>query len=47
MSEEMLSFKVKLNKTKVADEAAVGQGSVKVLREMQTNKKHKILHQYV
>jgi len=27
---------VKLHKTKVAGEAAVGQGSLKVLREMQT-----------
>jgi len=38
---------VELDKTQVADEAAVGQGSVKVLREMQIYKKHKLLHQYV
>jgi len=38
---------VKLHKTQVVAEAAVGQGSVKVLREMQTYKKQKILHQYV
>jgi len=38
---------VELDKTQVAAEAAVGQGSVKVLREMQTDKKQKILHQYV
>jgi len=43
----MLSLKVKLHKTQVAAEAAVGQGSVKILREMQTYKKQKILHQYV
>jgi len=36
---------VKLHKTQVAAEAAVGQGSVKVLREMQTYKKQNILHQ--
>jgi len=42
----MLSLYVKSHKTQVAAEAAVGQGSVKVLREMQTNKKQKILHQY-
>jgi len=30
---------VELDKTQVAAEAAVGQGSVKVLREMQTYKK--------
>jgi len=47
MSVEMLSVQVKLLKTQVAAEATVGQGSVKVLREMQTYKKHKILHQYV
>jgi len=51
----MLSVQVKLHKTQVAAEAPVGQGSVKVLilrenegnvlREMQTYKKHKILHQ--
>jgi len=35
---------VKLHKTQVA---AVGQGSVKVLREMQTDKMQKIFHQYV
>jgi len=35
---------VKLHKTQVSAEAAVGQGSVKVLREMQTYKKQKILH---
>jgi len=38
---------VKLHKTQAAAEAAVQQGSVKVLREMQTYKKQKILHQYV
>jgi len=38
---------VKLDKTQVAAGAAVGQGSVKALREMQIYKKHKILHQYV
>ena len=43
----MLSLWVELDKTQIAAEAAVGQGSLKVLREMQTYKKHKILHQYV
>jgi len=38
---------VKLHKTKVEAEAAAGQGSVKVLREMQTDKKQNNLHQYV
>ena len=38
---------MKLHETQVAAEAPVGQGSVKVLREMQTYKQHKILHQYV
>jgi len=38
---------VKLYKTQVAAEAAVRQGLVKVLREMQTYKKQKILHQYI
>jgi len=38
---------VKLHKTQVAAETAVGQGSVKALREMQIYKKHEILHQYV
>jgi len=38
---------VKLHKTQAAAEAAVGQGSLKVLREMQTYKKHKIIHQHV
>jgi len=38
---------VRLHKTQVAAEAALAQGSVKVLREMQTYKKQKILHQYV
>jgi len=38
---------VKLHKTQVAAESAVGQGSVKVLREMQIYKNEKILHQYV
>jgi len=33
---------VKLHKTQVAAEAAVGQGPVKVLREGQTDKKIKI-----
>jgi len=37
---------VELEKNTVATEAAVEQGSVKVLREMQIHKKHKILHQY-
>jgi len=32
---------VKLHETQVAAEATVGQGSVKVLREMQTDKKQK------
>jgi len=32
---------VELHKTQVAAEAAVGQGSVQVLREMQTYKKKK------
>jgi len=36
---------VKLHKTQVAAEAAVGQGSV--LREIQTYKKQNILHQHV
>jgi len=36
----------KLDKTQVAAEAAVGQGSVNVLREVQTYKKQKIIHQY-
>jgi len=44
---EMLSLWVKLHKTQVAAEAALGHGSVKVLREMQTYKKQNILHQYV
>jgi len=44
---EIISLQAKLHKTQVAAEAAVGQGSVKVLREMQTYKKHKIFHQYV
>jgi len=43
----MLSLLVELHKTQVAAEAALGQGSLKVLREMQTYKKHKIIHQYV
>jgi len=46
MSVEMLSSWVKSYKTQVAVEAAVGQVSVKVLRETQTYKKQKILHQY-
>ena len=37
---------MELHKTQVAAEAAVEQGSVKVLREIQTYKKQKILHQY-
>jgi len=45
MSVEMLSLQVESHKTQIAAEAAVGQRSVKVLREMQTYKKHKILHQ--
>jgi len=47
MSVKMLSLQVELDKTQVAAEAAVGQWSVKALREMQIYKKHKILHQYV
>jgi len=47
MSVKTLSLLVKSLKTQVAAEAAVGHGSVKVLREMQTYKKQKILHQYV
>jgi len=38
---------VKLHKTQAAAEAAVGQGSVKVLREMETYKMQKNFHQYV
>ena len=38
---------VELDKTQVAAEATVGQGSVKALREMQIYKKLKNLHQYV
>jgi len=38
---------VKLHKTQAAAAATVGQGSLKVLREMQTYKKQKIIHQYV
>jgi len=38
---------VELDKTQVAAEAAIGQGSVMVLREIKIYKKHKILHQYV
>jgi len=38
---------VKLHKTQAAAEAALGQGSVKVLREMQTCKEQKKLYQYV
>jgi len=39
---------VKLHKTQVAAETAVGQGSVKVLREMQTDKKLKFFtHMFV
>jgi len=45
MSVEILSLQVKSHKTQVAAEAAVGQRSVNVLREMQTYKKQKILHQ--
>jgi len=38
---------VKSHKTQVAAEAALGQVSVKELREMHTdNKKQKIIHQY-
>jgi len=47
MSVEILSLWVELDKTQVAAEAAVGQGSIKALKEMQIYKKHKILHQYV
>jgi len=47
MSVEMLSLYVESDKTQVAAEAAVGQGSVKVMREMQTYKKQKIIHQFV
>jgi len=47
MSVEMLSLYVKLHKTQTAAEAAVGQESVKVLREIQTYKRQKILRQYV
>jgi len=38
---------VKLHKTQVAAEAVEGQGPVKVLKEIQTCKKQKIIHQYV
>jgi len=38
---------VKFYKTQVAAEAAVEQGPVKVLREMQTYKKQKVIPQYV
>jgi len=38
---------VELDKTHVVANAAVGQGLVKALREMQIYKKHKIFHQYV
>jgi len=37
---------VKLHKTQIAAEAVAEQGSVKVLREVQTYKEQKILHQY-
>jgi len=47
MSVEMLSLQLKLHKTQVAAEAARGHGSVKVLREIQTYKKQKVIHQYV
>ena len=47
MSVEMLSLQVKLYETQAAAEAAVGQESVKVLKEMQMYKKQKIIHQYV
>jgi len=47
MSVEMLSLYVELDKTQVATGAAVGQGSVIVLGEMQTYKKQNILDQYV
>jgi len=36
---------VKLHKTQAAAETVVGQGSVDVLREMETYKKQNILHQ--
>jgi len=38
---------VEFHKTQVVAKAAIGQGSVKVLRELQTYKKQKILQQYV
>jgi len=38
---------VKLHKTQIAAKASVGQGSVKILKEMQTYKKQKNIHQYV
>jgi len=38
---------MELHKTQVAAEAALGHGPAKVLREMQTYKKTKILHQCV
>jgi len=38
---------VEFDKAQIAPEAALGQGSVKVLREMQTHKKQNIIHQYV
>jgi len=38
---------VKLHKTQVAAEAALGHESLKVLREMQTYKKQNILQKYV
>jgi len=47
MSVEILSLWVKLHKTQVVAEAALGHGSIKVLREMQTFKIQKIIHQYV
>jgi len=38
---------VELDKAHLAAEAALGQGTAKVLREMQPHKKQKIIHQYV
>jgi len=44
---EMINLQVELHKTQIAAEAAVEQGLVKYLIEIQTYKKKNILHQYV
>ena len=44
----MISLQAELHKTQVVVEAALGQGSVKILRDMQTDKKQKFFtHMFV